>query len=60
MSTPWDIQAGSILSPILSGVCLGLFAHDTYVHAIDRKEGYVLRKLQRGLSATEIRLRDGT
>jgi hypothetical protein len=32
---------------------LGLFADDTYIYATDRKEGYVLRKLQRGLSAIE-------
>jgi hypothetical protein len=33
----------------ISGVCLGLFADDTCIYATDRKEGYVLRKLQRGL-----------
>jgi hypothetical protein len=56
---PRDIRGGvpqgSVLSPTLyrayindtpqtSDVYLGLFADDT-----DRKEGYVLRKLQRGL-----------
>jgi hypothetical protein len=63
MTTPRDIQ-GSVLSPTLNslyinhtpqtpGVYLGLFVDDTCVYATDRKEGYVLRKLQRGLSATE-------
>jgi hypothetical protein len=41
--------------PQTPGVYLGLFAHDTYVYATDRKEGYVLRKLLRGLSAIETR-----
>jgi hypothetical protein len=68
MSTPRDIQAeaqqGSVLSstlyslyitvtPQTPGVYLGLFADDTCVYATSRKQGYVLRKLQRGLSATE-------
>jgi hypothetical protein len=68
MSTPRDIQAGmpqcSVLSPTLyilyinntprtPGVYLGLFADDNCIYATDRKEGYVLRKLQRGLSANE-------
>jgi hypothetical protein len=35
------------------GVYLGLFADDTCIYATDRKEDYVLRKLQRGLSAIE-------
>jgi hypothetical protein len=64
-----DIQTGvpqgSVLSPTLystyyinnrpetSGVYLGFFADDTCLYATDRKEGYVLRKLQRGLSAIE-------
>jgi hypothetical protein len=61
MSTPRDLQAkvpqGSALSPNLyslyindtpeaPGVYLGLFADDTCINATDRKEGYVLRKLQ--------------
>jgi hypothetical protein len=69
MPTPRDIQAGVqrdfILSPTLysiyvndapqtPGVCLGLFADDTCIYLADHKEGYVLRKLQRGLSAIEI------
>jgi hypothetical protein len=29
---------------------VGLFADDTCIYATDRKEDYVLRKLQRGLS----------
>jgi hypothetical protein len=68
LSTPRDIEAGvpqgSALSPTLYSLCindtpqtfgvyLGLFADDTCIYATDRKEGYVLRKLQRGLSATE-------
>jgi hypothetical protein len=40
-------------SPQTPGVYLGLFADDTCIYATDRKEAYVLRKLQRGLSATE-------
>jgi hypothetical protein len=54
---------GSVLSPTLysiyklyaqtPGVYLGLFADDTCIYATDRKEGYVLRKLQWCLSATE-------
>jgi hypothetical protein len=35
------------------GVCLGIFANDTCIYATDRKESYVLKKLQRGLSAIE-------
>jgi hypothetical protein len=34
-------------------VYIGLFADDTCTYATDRKEGYVLRKLQRGLNAIE-------
>jgi hypothetical protein len=57
---------GSVLSPTLysvyindtpqpPGVYLNLIADDIciLVYAADRKEGYVLRKLQRGLSATQ-------
>jgi hypothetical protein len=42
-------------TPQTPGVYLGLFADDTciQVYATDRKESYVLRKLQRGLSAIE-------
>jgi hypothetical protein len=36
-----------------SGVCLGLFADDCSIYVTERKEGYVLRKLQRGISAME-------
>jgi hypothetical protein len=39
--------------PQTPGVYLGLFAEDTCIYATDRKEVYVLRKLQRGLSAVE-------
>jgi hypothetical protein len=63
MSTSRYMQAGvpqgSILSPTLyslyindtpqtPGVNLALFADDTCPYATDRKEGYVLRKIQRG------------
>jgi hypothetical protein len=68
LSTLRDIQAGvpqgSVLSPTLyclyvndtpqtPGVHLGLFGDDTFIYATDHKGGYVLRKLQRGLSAVE-------
>jgi hypothetical protein len=68
LSTPRDIQAGvpqgSVLSltlyslyindtPQMPGVYLGIFADGTCTYATDHKEGYVLRKLQRGLSAIE-------
>jgi hypothetical protein len=39
--------------PQTPGVYLGLFAADTCIYATDRKEGYVLRKMQRGLTAIE-------
>jgi hypothetical protein len=60
---PRDIQSevpqGSVLSPTLYSlyinympqtleVYLGLFADDTCIYVNDRKEGYVLRKPQRG------------
>jgi hypothetical protein len=35
------------------GVYLGLSADDTCIYATDHKEGYVLRKMQQGLSAIE-------
>jgi hypothetical protein len=69
MSTPRDIHAGvpqdSVLSPTLyslyindcpqtPSVYLGLFVDDTCIYATDRKEGYVLRKLQRDLSANVV------
>jgi hypothetical protein len=68
MSTPRVMQAGvsqgSVLSPTLFdtyindapqtyGVHLALFADDTCLNATDNKEGFVLRKLQRGLSSME-------
>jgi hypothetical protein len=66
MSTPRFMQAGvpqgSVLSPTLynlyindtpqtPGENLALFADDTCLYATDRKEGYVLRKIQRGLDS---------
>jgi hypothetical protein len=39
--------------PPTPGVYLALFADDTYLYATERREGYVLRKLQRGLDAIE-------
>jgi hypothetical protein len=68
MSTPREMQEGvpqgSVLSPTLSnlyvndapqthGVHLALFAEDTFLYATDRKEGFVVRKLQRGLTSME-------
>jgi hypothetical protein len=68
MSTPREMQAGvpqgSVLSPTLynmyindapqtHGVHLALFADDTCLYATDRKEGFIVRKLQRGLSSME-------
>jgi hypothetical protein len=62
MSTPREMQAGvpqgSVLSPTLfnlyindapqtHGVHLALCADDTCLYATDRKEGFVVRKLQR-------------
>jgi hypothetical protein len=66
--TPREIQAGvpqgSVLAPTryslyindtprTQGVHLALFADDTCLYATDRRESYVLRKLQRGLNARE-------
>jgi hypothetical protein len=42
-------------APQTPGTYLALFADDTCIFATDRKEGYVVRKLQRGLSFTELR-----
>jgi hypothetical protein len=68
LSTPREIQAGvsqvSVLATTLfnlyindvsqtPGVHLALFADDTCIYATDRKGRYVLRKLQRGLTAME-------
>jgi hypothetical protein len=64
MSTPRDIQQGYHKVPFCPhtvhdtpqtpSVYLGLFADDTCIYATDREEGYVLSKLQRGLSAIEM------
>jgi hypothetical protein len=68
MSTLRDIQSGlpqvSIMFPTLyslymndtsqtPGVYLGLLAEDTCIYVTDREDCYVLKKLQRGLSAIE-------
>jgi hypothetical protein len=68
MSTPREMQAGvpqsSVVSPTLfnlyindahqtHGVHLALFADDTCLYATDRKEGFIVRKLQRGLRSME-------
>jgi hypothetical protein len=68
MSTPRTMKAGvpqgSILSPTLFnmyvndtpqaiGVHLAIFAYDTCLYTTERKEGYVLRKLKRGLNSVE-------
>jgi hypothetical protein len=68
VSTPREMQAGvsqdSVLSPTLfnmyinyapqtRGVHLTLSADDTCLYTTDRKEGFIVRKLQRGLSSME-------
>jgi hypothetical protein len=68
MSTPRKTQAdvpqGSVLSPTLyniyvndtpetPGIYLALFADDTCLYATDRKEGFIVRKLQRGPTSME-------
>jgi hypothetical protein len=40
-------------TPQTPGVFLGLFADDTSIYATDHRHGYILRKLQRGLSTIE-------
>jgi hypothetical protein len=40
-------------APQTPGVYLALFSHDTCLYATGRKEGYVIRKLQRGFSSVE-------
>jgi hypothetical protein len=58
------VSQGSVLSPTLysmyindapqtPGVYLSLFAYDTCLYATDRKEGFVVTKLQRGFSSLE-------
>jgi hypothetical protein len=66
MSTPSEIKAGvsqsSVLSPTLYNfyindtsqtICvnLALFADETCLYATESKNGYILRKLQRGLKS---------
>jgi hypothetical protein len=55
-----DIVRGSVIYAVCAEVIyrepdvyLGLFADDTCIYATHCKEGYILRKLQRGLSAIE-------
>jgi hypothetical protein len=60
------VPQGSVLSPALYSVCvyiyindaphcpgvhIALFPNDTCIYTTDRKKGYVLRKLQRGLTS---------
>jgi hypothetical protein len=40
-------------APQTPGVYLALFAEDTHLYGMDRKEGFVVRKLQGGRSSTE-------
>jgi hypothetical protein len=40
-------------TPRTHGVHLALSAHDTFLYVTDRRESYVLRKMQRGLNALE-------
>jgi hypothetical protein len=47
-----EVPQGSVLS-LTPGAYLGLFASDTCIYAKFHREGYVLRKLQRGLSTPE-------
>jgi hypothetical protein len=58
------VPQGSVLCPTLynmyinyapqtHGVYLAFFADDTCLYAMDRKEGFVVRKLQRGLNSME-------
>jgi hypothetical protein len=42
-----------MISPQTSGVYLALFGGETSLYATDRKEGFVVRKLQRGLRSRE-------
>jgi hypothetical protein len=59
MSTTRDTSRGATrfrslphsVRPKHLGVYLGLFADDACMYVADSKEGYILRKLQRGLSA---------
>jgi hypothetical protein len=68
MSTPRDTKAGvsqvSVLSSTLyslyindttqtPGVHLALFANDTCIYTPDRKDGYVLGKIQRSPTSIE-------
>jgi hypothetical protein len=41
-------------APQTHGVYLALFADDTCLHAMDRKDGFVARKLQRGLNSMQV------
>jgi hypothetical protein len=42
-----------MMPPQTHGVYLALFADDTCLYTTDRKEGFVVRKLQRGLNTME-------
>jgi hypothetical protein len=75
LSTPRNIQVevpqASVLSSVVfslyiddtpqtPGVYLALFADYTCIYPTDRKEGYLLRKLQRGLTSLERDVSVGT
>jgi hypothetical protein len=69
MSTPRDIQAGvpqsSVLAPTLyslytndipqiPGVYIALFTDGTCIYTTDRKDSYVLRKVERGPTSMQL------
>jgi len=41
-------------TPQTPGVQLALFVDDTFMYATESEDGYVLRKLQRGLTPMEV------
>jgi hypothetical protein len=47
-------------TPQAIGAHLALFADDTCLYATEHKEGYVLRKLQRGLNCVAVLSKRGT
>jgi hypothetical protein len=51
VSLPWPFYSPSFDLLYNTWCYLALIADDTCLYATDRKEGFVVRKLQRGLSA---------